>query len=231
MNYSQTYQQHYQKINKNLNSASYEKYEMKCVDAYLPENKEARLLDIGCGVGLFVYYLQKKGYANIEGIDISQGQIDFAAANAGVKLKLQAADPIRFLADKAGFYDQIYLMDVLEHVTKEKLAEFLSPVIKALKPGGSLVIRTPNMANPLGAYSRYIDMTHETGFTEHSLVQLMSTIGTFVNCKIVRRSSAGHWLQKIYGVFRDSVLKCVYRLGNRVVPACFDANLLMIFYF
>jgi 2-polyprenyl-3-methyl-5-hydroxy-6-metoxy-1,4-benzoquinol methylase len=230
MDYSQTYQQHYQNMNKNLNSESYEKYEMRCIDAYLPANKDARLLDIGCGVGLFVYYLQKKGYSNIEGIDISQGQIDFANANAGVKLKLQTASSNQFLADKVGLYDQIYLMDVLEHIRKEDLTKFLSPIIKALKSGGSLVIRTPNMANPLGSYSRYMDMTHETGFTEHSLIQLISSIGP-ANHTIVRLSSADHWLRKVYGFFRDCVLTCLYRLGNRVVPSCFDANLLMVFYF
>ena len=58
----------------------------------LPENKEAVILDFGCGTGDFLFHLKKKGYQRFFGVDISPSQIqwckehisDKAAAIAGM---------------------------------------------------------------------------------------------------------------------------------------------------
>jgi len=42
----------------------------------LPEDKKAKIIDLGCGNGGFVYWLQQIGYQNAEGIDISAEQIE-----------------------------------------------------------------------------------------------------------------------------------------------------------
>ena len=44
---------------------------------FMPRQKEARILDVGCGTGHFLYYLAKKGYDNYLGIDLSPQQVDF----------------------------------------------------------------------------------------------------------------------------------------------------------
>jgi 2-polyprenyl-3-methyl-5-hydroxy-6-metoxy-1,4-benzoquinol methylase len=46
-------------------------------DPYLPKNKDARILDFGCGIGHFLYFLNKMGYSNFVGIDISPQQVAF----------------------------------------------------------------------------------------------------------------------------------------------------------
>ena len=46
----------------------------------LPKNKDAKILVIGCGLGHEVYALNKLGYSNVNGIDISEPQIRIAKA-------------------------------------------------------------------------------------------------------------------------------------------------------
>lgn len=40
-----------------------------------------------------------------------------------------------------------------------------------------VLLRTPNMGSLFGLRSRYIDFTHETGFTEESILQVMRDSG------------------------------------------------------
>lgn len=45
---------------------------------FLPKDKTARIIDLACGAGHFLYFLQKEGYTQAQGIDISQEQVDVA---------------------------------------------------------------------------------------------------------------------------------------------------------
>ena len=54
----------------------------------------------------------------------------------------------------------------------------LRPIFrKALKPGGRAIMATPNMALVSGLVQRYTDFTHEVGFTERSLEQVLRVAG------------------------------------------------------
>src|SRR5439155_26972464 len=50
----------------------------------LPADKQARILDLGCGYGEFLCFLQKEGYQNAAGIDLNRRQLD-AAERLGVR--------------------------------------------------------------------------------------------------------------------------------------------------
>lgn len=54
---------------------TYYKYFKKNYLKHLPESKESKILDIGCGMGHFLYFLEKEGYKNYLGIDISKENI------------------------------------------------------------------------------------------------------------------------------------------------------------
>src|SRR4051812_37311495 len=41
----------------------------------LPADKNAKILDIGCGLGHFLYFLKSEGYVNHWGIDLGSEQI------------------------------------------------------------------------------------------------------------------------------------------------------------
>ena len=39
---------------------------------WLPEDRDGKILDIGCGSGQFLYFLRKKGYTQAKGVDVDQ---------------------------------------------------------------------------------------------------------------------------------------------------------------
>lgn len=141
----------------------------------LPKDKKARILDVGCGTGYFLYYLNKKGYTNYFGIDISKQQIEFCRKNITGKVK--TIDAFKFLRDKKNEFDVIIMNDLLEHMPKNRLINFLDLIYISLRNNGAAIIKVPNMSNPFGLRSRYIDMTHEVGFTENSLREVLEVIG------------------------------------------------------
>lgn len=142
---------------------------------FLPADKMAPIIDIGCGTGHFLYYLKKKGYTDFLGIDISAGQVEFCRNNITPNVEL--ADAFGFLTDKINVYSVISANDVIEHIPKEKNILFLKLIYQALMPDGILLLKLPNMSNPFALDSRYRDFTHECGFTEKSIYQILYAAG------------------------------------------------------
>jgi 2-polyprenyl-3-methyl-5-hydroxy-6-metoxy-1,4-benzoquinol methylase len=139
---------------------------------YIGDLRGKRVLEAGCGIGGLLYYLQQSGVENFFGIDISEEQI--AVARQYVTDRLQQCDVSEFLASKKEAYDCIIMYDLIEHIKKENIIPLIGYIYAALAENGIVIIRTPNMGSLAGLYSRYIDFTHETGFTEESIKQVFS---------------------------------------------------------
>jgi 2-polyprenyl-3-methyl-5-hydroxy-6-metoxy-1,4-benzoquinol methylase len=137
--------------------------------------RNASILDVGCGNGSMLRALEKLGFGELRGIDISEEQIGIAR-NSGLN-KVEVADALTFLRDKLQTYDAVTCMDLAEHLTKPELVELLSLIAGALKPGGRLFIRTPNMDSPWPHLYASGDFTHETLFNSTSIVQLLESAG------------------------------------------------------
>jgi 2-polyprenyl-3-methyl-5-hydroxy-6-metoxy-1,4-benzoquinol methylase len=130
---------------------------------------EARILDIGCGQGLLVYALNSFGYRRVQGIDLSEQQVA-VGQEYGLSCRAVDRDYIFDLAKTApATFDLIFLMDVLEHMDKGEQLRTLAAASELLVPSGRLILSVPNANASFGLRWRYIDWTHETAFTEHSL--------------------------------------------------------------
>jgi 2-polyprenyl-3-methyl-5-hydroxy-6-metoxy-1,4-benzoquinol methylase len=143
---------------------------------WLPADRDASLLDLGCGTGLWLKFLAREGYVHLAGVDLSPEQCQAArAALPGVELR--EMDLFEFLAGKNNQYDGITALDLIEHLNKESLLPFLHAVHQALRPGGRLILQTPNAASPWGMAVRYGDFTHDLCLTPGSLRQLLTLAG------------------------------------------------------
>lgn len=142
----------------------------------LPKNLDAKILDIGCGMGQFLYYLNQKGYRNIAGLERSVEQADFCRENVNPNVSL-TSDVVSFLAERPQYWDCITFLGVIEHLPREQVIPILSAIFQSLTPGSSVIIQTANVANPAGMFVRHIDFTHESGFTENSLRQVLRAVG------------------------------------------------------
>ncbi len=196
----------------------------------LPNNKEARILDIGCGGGDFLYFLEKNAYAHCQGIDLSSEQV--ATCRARVKCPVEAADALLFLDGKEGAYDFIAAHDFLEHISKDNVVALVKKIYAALKEGGVFVARVPNMSNPLSGHGRYIDLTHELGFTERSLEQLLFVGGfrciDLVGGLIILRKGWRPFLRKAFLKAYYAWVRFLYYVQDFSVPRILDHNLIAI---
>jgi SAM-dependent methyltransferase len=141
----------------------------------LPADTGARILDVGCGSGSLVWWLQQRGYTQASGVDVSPEQVRIAGS-LGVKNVFQA-DLGEYLNGRPESYDLLIFRDVLEHFTRETVLLTLEACRSALRPGGALAIQVPNAETPLWGRIRHGDFTHELSFTEGSLRQLFATAG------------------------------------------------------
>lgn len=174
-NYSVQYNR-YSGINHIASNSAAQRY-VDILKPYLPEDKTARILEIGPGNGLTMNALNKLGYMNVTGIEA-----DLSLANAMIKNQqniehIDANLISKELNHRPEIYDFIYLMHVLEHVPKDKQIEFVSSLKTTLKKGGIIVCETPNALSPISNYLRYNDWTHVINFTTTSLTFLFENAG------------------------------------------------------
>ena len=193
---------------------------------FMPRDKNARILDIGCGAGQFLYYLKKRGYKNHYGIDISKPQLDYCRR---ITDSVEVADLSDFLADRKGAYDLIVMNDLLEHIARDKVIHVLKLINESLDTGGAAIVKVPNMANPFGLVGRYMDITHESGFTEHSLRTALYAAGFGdISCHPAGASmnSVGGFLGKMSETLIHGCIRLLYRAQGYPVPGILTANLI-----
>lgn len=147
----------------------------RLLQAYLPFDKAAVVLDLGCGMGLAINALRQLGYQNISGIDSDKNQVALAQATGLSVDHVEGA--VAFLQKKDARWDLVLCLDVLEHIPKGEQLGFASAIVGALKPGGRAIFSVPNASSALASRWRYIDWTHETSFTEHSIDFLLFSAG------------------------------------------------------
>lgn len=102
----------------------------------------ARLLDVGCGPGTFVGHFSE-GYKEAVGIDLAVAQIEYASKRHGATTRHFKAADIAMVPD-IGYFDSVVSIEVIEHLPLAATQDFLKLCLKLLRPGGTLVLTTPN---------------------------------------------------------------------------------------
>jgi SAM-dependent methyltransferase len=128
-----------------------------------------KLLDVGCGEGVFVNYARNKGF-EAYGIDFSHESIE--AGKKLYNLNSLFTATLQEVQEKTGIpqFDIITLFEVLEHLDDPRA--FLSEVSQLLKKDGSLVVSVPYRKKwPVREFNDY-PPHHLTRWTERSLTAL-----------------------------------------------------------
>lgn len=135
-----------------------------------PPNGHIDVLEIGCNKGFMCNVLNDyydKG--NIIGVDLSPNDVEFAKKHfPGINFLCQNAFDI--LADNQ--FDLIIAKDIMEHIDKDKQENFVCRLHSALKINGVCIIQVPNMDWIFSNHERYMDFTHEIGYTRESIADI-----------------------------------------------------------
>lgn len=132
-----------------------------------------RFLDIGCGAGEFLGYLQTQGIPAV-GIDIEQQEIERARSAGLTAIKASAQE---FLSETEEQFCGISLLQVIEHLPPHEILPTLQQCVERLCPGGVLLLETINMRHPLAVNGFYTDPTHQRPLSDNYLSFLVQWFG------------------------------------------------------
>lgn len=131
----------------------------------------SKILDFGCGTGVFSYDLAKNGY-NLTSLDLDLSPLKL------LQSQIKYPKSINFVQDdfltmnfETQKFDVIVALDVLEHIPLDVLPIYLEKFDSILKPNGYFVVSGPteNMLYKLGRKIAGNDFTghyHETNISE-----------------------------------------------------------------
>jgi 2-polyprenyl-3-methyl-5-hydroxy-6-metoxy-1,4-benzoquinol methylase len=100
----------------------------------------ARVLDVGCGSGVLLARMKSLGW-DVEGVEVDPEAVE-AGKRRGVPVRLGTLQDQKF---PDNHFDAVHSAHVIEHVHDP--VALLSECRRILKPGGTLVILTPNTAS------------------------------------------------------------------------------------
>lgn len=164
-----------------------------CSDEFLNSSEQINVLDVGSGFGYFRRAAEGAGWQH-KGIEYSSFAVEMTKSLYGY----QTACPDIASAFNSGYitegeFDIITLWDVLEHFTDP--VKEMSLVAKALKLGGIIAMRSPNIDciefDVFRDYYHSIKQDHMNYFSKQTLERLME----MSNFQIENFKSTTHILQ------------------------------------
>jgi len=112
------------------------------IGQYLP--REGRILDLGCGFGLFsLYFALDAPTRDLTGVDLDSERIEAAtqcAARLGVdNVHYTASNVLDWRGTEP--FDAVFMLDLIHHLPKEQVAGFLERVAQLIAPDGVLLLK------------------------------------------------------------------------------------------
>jgi 2-polyprenyl-3-methyl-5-hydroxy-6-metoxy-1,4-benzoquinol methylase len=105
---------------------------------FLGDMKPGKLLDVGCGDGKYLNRMRPLGWS-VEGVDFDSKAVANAKVQYGLDLHCGNLQDANFSSE---MFDAVTMSHVIEHLPEPLV--LLKEIQRILKPGGRLVVTTPN---------------------------------------------------------------------------------------
>ena len=162
-------------------------------------SKKSRIIELGCGQGQVLDFLNKQGFSKVEGVDTSEEQV---ASATRYGFEIHHSDVFEFFCSSDKVYDLVLAIDFVEHFTRQELIQLFFQIKKALSKEGYLILRTPNGQGIFAGQVIYGDITHMTILTPQSLSQILKFVG-FEIVSMKESISHARGLKKMRYIFWD----------------------------
>lgn len=149
------------------------------LEVYVPILKEAQIssdvLDLGSGRGEWLQLLASEGVEAC-GVDCNRILIEGCRGLGLNVIEQDALVHLRSLPPES--LNAVTTFHMVEHLSFETLIKLLDEIGRTLRPGGMLIVETPNPENfMVGSYSFYADPTHRNPIPSQTLKFLLESRG------------------------------------------------------
>lgn len=147
----------------------------KVLRYYVPFFKQGTaVLDVGCGQGEFLELLVANGIA-AQGVDSDTRMVSLCHEKG---LSVVEADLFAYLVEQQESFDGIFSSNVVEHLSAEDVLRFIRLAYAALRPGGIVLLATPNPASLIvHLHEFWRDATHVRLYNAALLEFMLFTAG------------------------------------------------------
>jgi len=203
-----------EEISINLGNANYFTRIGKVQELIKKEDKDIRILELGCGRGRLSRDLMNEGYKNLTLIDI-----DNYTEGLGVDLKDLSFEKLDYADNK---FDLVLAIAIIEHLENPFL--LYREVHRVLKPGGKFIIAIPNVLS-LKSRINFLLSGNVTGFNKHN--NHISFFSKDVFYKVIKDKL--RVIDKYYSKGFINILGNKVRLDNKIFNKNFGTKELIIF--
>lgn len=192
---------------------------------FIGDHAPGSILDVGCGHGTFLALMANRGWA-AAGVDFDAEAVEAARRLHGLDVKIGTAETV---VAEGKTFDVVTASHVIEHVP-DPIA-FLAACRRLLKPGGRLIVRTPNVES--FGHKRYLQNwrgleppRHLHLFTVPALVRCGRAAGfAHESCFTTSIGAEGillaSYFQEKTGEFRPANLSKMNALGSKLLGPLF----------
>lgn len=153
-----------------------------------------RALDIGTGSGVYAATLKRLGW-DVTGVEFDEAAARNTSERLGLKIHAGTLEGARFPAES---FDFVSMFHVVEHLPDP--VGTLREVGRVLRPGGRLMVRTPNYDSltrrAAGRYWRGLEAPrHLCLFNRRSLARALAAAGFRVTAAVTTRAATRYYVE------------------------------------
>ena len=176
--------------------------QLKQIESFKPG--KGSLLDLGCGAGYFVKCALDRGWKGY-GLELLAEYVQYAKESLSLpRVQLGSLDDA--LPFEPRTFDVVTMWDLIEHL-RHPLA-CLEKINRVTKPGGLLVIWTPNVKNSVFTKERWLSYAvkqHFYFFSRDSLEQLLQKAGFKINYIKTNKAKKGLFNRQGTETFQEGI--------------------------
>lgn len=146
-----------------------------------------KAVDLGCGRGEWLELLVESGF-EATGIDLDEGMLAASRERGLMVVRGDALAHLSSLPDDS--LAVVSAFHLVEHLPFDALQTLISQSLRVLRPGGLLILETPNSENlVVGTSHFYLDPTHQKPIP-HLLLAFLTEYHGFCRHKVLRLQEA-----------------------------------------